>query len=389
MSRQLIRRNEDLRKLDDEGYEVDVREGMLVVGHVPYLDSNGTPQVGTIVCPLKLVGETTVAPDDHTVFFAGTHPCNRNRDPIDIAINSNARMVAGVPINFQFSRWPRRNYYDHHEQVTTYVALISGPAMEVDPETTALTHRIVETREEESVFLYADTASARARITELSKRLAQDKVAIVGLGGTGSYILDLVAKTHVREIHLFDDDLFASHNAFRSPGAASLEDLHAHLSKSDHFAAVYSKMRRGVIPHGYLDASNVQDLSQMDFVFMATDSGVPKQLAIPVLRDARVPFIDVGMGVYEVEPEGPLSGQLRVTTVTPDDEGSLATIPTSSGGGKNVYDQNIQLCELNAFNAALAVMKWKRLRGFYHDGSHENLSIFQLDGNIVINERRP
>ena len=229
------------------------------------------------------------------------------------------------------------------------------------------------------------------RVVADHRQAAQGDVQAGGLRGVVAFIVQvgLLAKTHVREIHLFDDDLFASHNAFRAPGAASLEDLHSHLSKSEHFAAVYSKMRRGAIPHGYLDASNVENLNQMDFVFMAIDRGVPKQLAIPVLRDARVPFIDVGIGVYEVESEGPLSGQLRVTTVTPDDEGSLATIPTSSGGGKNVYDQNIQLCELNAFNAALAVMKWKRLRGFYHDGSHENLSIFQLDGNIVINERRP
>lgn len=41
------------------------------------------------------------------------------------------------------------------------------------------------------------------------------------LGGTGSYALDLVAKTHVVEIHLFDADLLRPHNAFRFPGAIS------------------------------------------------------------------------------------------------------------------------------------------------------------------------
>jgi hypothetical protein len=37
-----------------------------------------------------------------------------------------------------------------------------------------------------------------------------------GLGGTGSYILDLVSKTPVNEILLFDSDDFLQHNAFRS-----------------------------------------------------------------------------------------------------------------------------------------------------------------------------
>ena len=62
-------------------------------------------------------------------------------------------------------------------------------------------------------------------------------VAIAGPGGTGSYVLDLVAKTPVRDIHLFDGDSFMSHNAFRAPGAASLEELRALPKKVDYFHA--------------------------------------------------------------------------------------------------------------------------------------------------------
>jgi tRNA A37 threonylcarbamoyladenosine dehydratase len=36
------------------------------------------------------------------------------------------------------------------------------------------------------------------------------------LSGTGSYILDLLAKVPIREIHLCDGDDFARHNAFRA-----------------------------------------------------------------------------------------------------------------------------------------------------------------------------
>jgi len=53
--------------------------------------------------------------------------------------------------------------------------------------------------------------------TEITRRLELEKVAIIGLGGTGSYILDLVAKTPVKEIHLFDADALLNHNAFRHP----------------------------------------------------------------------------------------------------------------------------------------------------------------------------
>ena len=72
-------------------------------------------------------------------------------------------------------------------------------------------------------------------------------VALVGLGGTGAYILDLVVKTPVAEIHLYDGDVFLQHNAFRSPGAASVADLRAKLNKVDYYKDRYSPMRRHIV----------------------------------------------------------------------------------------------------------------------------------------------
>ena len=74
-------------------------------------------------------------------------------------------------------------------------------------------------------------------------------MGIVGLGGTGSYVLDLVSKTPVSEIHLFDGDKFYSHNAFRAPGAASIEELENVEYKTDRFANMYGKMRKGIVSH--------------------------------------------------------------------------------------------------------------------------------------------
>ena len=45
----------------------------------------------------------------------------------------------------------------------------------------------------DSPFLFADTASARQLTTDLAMKLKDEKVAIVGVGGTGSYVLDFVA----------------------------------------------------------------------------------------------------------------------------------------------------------------------------------------------------
>ncbi len=45
----------------------------------------------------------------------------------------------------------------------------------------------------------------------------------------------------------------------------------------------------------------------------------------------------------------------------------------------------IQVAELNAFNAALAVIKWKKIRGFYRDLERELHSTYTTDGNLLLN----
>src|SRR5690606_39812352 len=68
-----------------------------------------------------------------------------------------------------------------------------------------------------------ETASDRVGIGTLTARLAKEKIVIIGLGGTGSYILDFVAKTPVREIRLIDADEFLQHNAFQIGRASCRE----------------------------------------------------------------------------------------------------------------------------------------------------------------------
>ncbi len=71
-------------------------------------------------------------------------------------------------------------------------------------------------------------------------------------------MLDLVAKTPVREIRLFDGDEFLQHNAFRSPGAPSLEELREAPKKVEYLRCIYSRMHRGLVAHPVaLDANNV------------------------------------------------------------------------------------------------------------------------------------
>lgn len=242
--------------------------------------------------------------------------------------------------------------------------------------------------EDGSPFLYQDTASSRAGIGVLSEKLKVGSIAIIGIGGTGSYLLDLLAKTHVAEIHLYDGDHFRVHNAFRAPGAASVADLDGGPNKAEHFAATYSRMRRGVVAHAYdIDASNVAELDGTSAVFLAIDPSQVKRAIVEWLEAHQVPFFDTGIGV-DVDA-GALSGQVRLTAALPGRPVSgRSWIPMDPpDGDAALYSTNIQVGELNALAAVLAVLRWKRYLGFYLDQEDEQHTLFTISGNDIVDDQ--
>ncbi len=377
-----------------EGYELEERSGYLVVRSIPYLSANKAVRWGTIITDLDTSGGTTAPPKSHTVYFIGEMPHSLEGHPVPLGKPTlkNRDLGHGLIVDFWFSFKPRdKGYEDYYEKVTTYVSIISGPAQALYPSVTPRTFVVVEAPEEETVFRYWDTATSRAGIGLMTEKLERvGAVAIVGLGGTGSYILDLIAKTPVREIRLFDGDKFGSHNAFRAPGAPSLEQLQEAPQKVDYFQSIYSKMRRNIVAYGYVDESTVEHLKDVEFAFVSVDAEKGRKFVVEKLEEFGIPFIDVGMGVFigDGGAEGTLMGQLRVSTSTADFRDIVRPeLPIADEeGGENLYDSNIQIAELNALNAVLAVIKWKKLVGFYHDAKREYSSLYHIDANHIINE---
>jgi hypothetical protein len=391
MSRQLISRSPDLQKLRDEGYDIEARGGYLLVKQVPYVNSRKEVKRGVLVATLRLAGEVTATPDTHVVHFAGDYPCDQTGAPLARIQHQSERKALDrdLIVDHSFSSKPRTGIYpNYYEQMTTYAAILSSHAEAIDPTATPRVFPLIEAEETESVFHYIDTASSRAGIGAVSRKLEIEKIAIIGLGGTGSYVLDLVAKTPVAEIHLFDGDVFSQHNAFRSPGAASLDDLRARPSKVSYLRARYSNMHRHIVAHDqYIDASNAEILRGMAFVFLCLDRGAAKKQIVEKLEEFGIPFIDVGMGIQLVD--GALLGILRVTASTKDKRAHVRQsnrIPFSEAVADNDYAKNIQIADLNALNAALAVVKWKKLFGFYHDLENEHFSTYTIDGGALVHE---
>jgi hypothetical protein len=389
MSPVRLSRSGDLQQLRNDGYEVTATDaGHLIVDHVPYVNAGGQIAYAQIISKLVMAGDETEKPvTDHVVFWTGDTPCDQHGTPLPNMVNGGETpLEAGLTARCSFSCKPPAYDSDYYVKMTRYVAMLEGHAQALDSTVTAQTHRVVEDDDPDAPFVYPDTASSRAGIAALHDRLRGQRVAIVGAGGTGSYIFDLVSKTPVKEIHLFDGDNFLSHNAFRAPGAASFDALNAKPKKVGRLAAVYSVMKRGIVPHPYpVTADTVDELRGMDMVFLSMEGGAVKRMIVEKLTEWGQSFIDVGLAVKN-SADG-LRGHLRVTTSTPAKRDHVASrIDFSDPAPDDIYDENIQIAELNALNAALAVIKWKKMNGVYADLEYEHNSTYTLDGNSIDNE---
>lgn len=384
MSRELFSRNADLKRLREEGYFVQVVGGALVMRQVPYVDSQRQLRYGTLVSSLTLAGDQTCRPDTHVVFFEGDFPCEADGSPMSqISHQSVTNTFGCITARYSFSSKPEGGYLDYHHKMSTYASILAGPAAVLQPGVTPKVNRAPDD-EEESVFNYVETASDRVGIGALTQQFETHRVAIIGNGGTGSYVLDFVAKTPVREILLFDSDEFLTHNAFRAPGAASIDELRDAPRKVDYFKSIYSRMHRGISVHPALDVSNLDLLQGVTFAFICIDAGEAKRLVVERLEAMGVAFVDVGMGLDLVN--GSLGGILRVSTSTPTNRDEARKHMAFDGGGaEDIYASNIQVADLNALNAVLAVIKWKKLIGFYRDLEGEHHSTYTTDGNMLLN----
>lgn len=379
MSRRPIALSPDLLRLQNEGYDLDIRNGFLLIRDVPYVDSDRSVRSGILISKLELSGDKTNKPADHVAYWTGAHPCHSDGSKIRAIENSSGPQNFGDGIQADCTFSAKADYRDYHHKMTTYIGRISGEAAKLDPKASAQTFPVIPETKSDGVFKYEDTASSRAGIGALNAKFEGLKIGIVGLGGSGSYVLDLVAKTSVANIRVFDGDIFSQHNAFRAPGAPSLEDLAAKPQKVRRFEEIYSRMRNGIEARDeLLTSSNLASLDDLHFVFLCLDAGETKRAIVDHLNALKTPFVEVGMGI--VMNEGALSGIARVTMCT-DDTRELAGRHISyddAQGVDNEYASNIQVAELNALSAALAVFSWKQSLGFYARSGHTYYRGFSL-----------
>ena len=392
----LISHNDDLHKLQSKKFVMELCEGYLVIHHIPYLNNNIEVKEGTLLVELSLSGINTIKPKDHTAFWIGEWPCDTtgNKLPSLICGNQpNVRKVCGsYTSNYYLSCHaekeqypPSGDYPDYFEKVNTYFEMIATSALLKDKDAWIKMNNPIDSISDDSPLAYIDTNASRANISSLNVKFKELKIAIIGLGGTGGYILDSLAKTPVKEIHLFDADEFNTHNAFRAPGAPTYDVLNKAPKKVDYFKEIYSNMHRGIIAHTVnIDQKNLELLDSMDYVFLSLDKVRPKKFIAQYLLSKNIPFIDSGMGL-DLDINGKLEGLIHVAIGTPNCYEHLNKAFGDESADNDAYTADVQIAELNSLAANLSVIRWKKMLGFYADTGHEFLSVYDPVDNEIIN----
>lgn len=381
----LVARSDDLARLVDDGYDIEVRGGSLLVHHVPYVTSAGEVDYCVLHSELTTNGERTVRPGRHEVWVIGGIPHDHQGKKLSLVIEEGAIDCGnGLTASCRVSgKLHNEHPADYYVKVSNAVRVLGQYARGISPGVTHTNAPPRETSLDESAFVYHDTASSRSLLSAVTEKLKMPKVAIIGLGGTGSYILDILAKTPVGEIHLFDDDQFLVHNAFRAPGAASLADVEPMPKKVEYFAGAYSRFRRGIVPHPQrIDETNVSELREMSFVFMSMDAGPAKKGIIDHLCEWGIPFVDCGMGLTRVENS--LRGTVRATSGSPGHCEHVGRRISFVDITADEYDLNMQTADLNMLNAAMAIIRWKKFCGYYTDSTDERHSSYVVSSNVLI-----
>lgn len=367
-----------IQRLVDERHEVTIYGSYLIVDRIPYLTSAREIAWGALICPYRNVDGVPQLDNDHQCWFTGSMPHRADGTSLEglLVSEKQSQTVAGRLAQMRFSNKPNPigDFFDnHYNKITHYIRQLSRHARDIDSTVSATSEGSYRRREVPSVFHYANDAISQGGLDAVADRLRLRRVCIVGVGGTGSFLLDALAKEEIERIDLYDHDVIQPKNPFRMPGAMSREDAYAGHYKASWLASCYTAMRTGVVGHPLrIGADNVAELVGADFVFIAVDHGPSRGLVARFLVDQRIPFIDLGIGVDKRTDMAALIARARVTLVTPDTAHLVDELPTADDSADAVYN-NIQVLEINALNAMLAVIRFKQYLGFYAADEHPDV----------------
>lgn len=384
---ELASHNPFVQHLMDELYLPDFVGTYFVIRSLTYLDERGGLQFGDLATPIELSGDGVIqppTPTGHQAWFRGGRPHNPDGTQVHLGGGPQRIVIAAdFETDQSFSckltddqTGQLRPYHSFEEKIRTYLDKITGPAVAKFPD--SRTRRAIAARVEEqgTPLRYPDMLSSKYHMNDLSRLLVGKRVAIIGLGGTGSYILDFIARTHLAEIALFDDDAVLADTIFRYPGfiPGALNNKKKVHALSEQYANWHSNITAVA---ERVTADNIESLALFDFTFVSIDDGPSRIFIVDWLSQRGIPFVDTGMGLNRVP--GGLNGVARITGVdrTAFEETARTVFLPGERPEEDDYRRQAQIAELNALNAALAVIRFKQHFEIYERMDESPSCIFE------------
>jgi len=377
------------------GFDVKVESGVISVIRVPCLLANEVVDYCSIE---KSFDPTNMKPNDKigSAVHAVKIKTNVEHDgrvyhadgsPIESYIDGDGKTWSNISIKKGSQDCPEEDESARdliHRYAKQIVGAVSAAGYS-EPASLSIKHP----------FNIPNTFESRAAIGPVQDRVRDQRIAIIGLGGTGSYILDIIAKTPVSEIHLLDFDDINWHNLMRAPGAPTTEEIKSFKkefpSKINYHYSKYSSLRKGIQKHTIRvdDSPTFSKLlsdHKISYAFVCIDqlanSDSPRQdVVYCTLSAAGIPFIDSGISIT-------LDNQTigGAVTISSYKGGSMEwkNIPNARVEGNIPGYRNVQLPEVNALAASLAVMEWRRCTGQYASQSTSFIHKFRLEKPHIV-----
>jgi hypothetical protein len=142
----------------------------------------------------------------------------------------------------------------------------------------------------------------RALGTTAQHRIAELRVAVVGLGGTGSQVVQQLVHLGVRDFLLIEDDRVEETNLPRLAGARWWD---SRLSRSKVYVA--RRMIRGLAPRATIDApgslrssASLDALCSADVILGCVDNDGARLILAEFAAAYLIPYLDLGVGIEEI-----------------------------------------------------------------------------------------
>ncbi len=144
------------------------------------------------------------------------------------------------------------------------------------------------------------------------ERLRRLSVAVIGCSGTGSPVIEQLARLGVGELVMVDDDQLEARNINRIFNA-TMADVRAGRRKVDVLADAVRRMETGTrvvpLPANLWAPEAVRAVAQCDLVFGCMDTVDGRFLLNTIATYYQLPYIDLGVRIAAV-PDGPCKGEI-------------------------------------------------------------------------------